>query len=61
MSSLSPANRLLQLTTLAGIAVDAQVLQSYMATNKSIQDVLLDYTDEELARYLRNQAVLLSS
>lgn len=58
VSSLSAANRLLQVPTLAGIAVEARVPQSYMATYGKIQAVPLEYTDEELGSYLCDQGVL---
>lgn len=56
--SLAAANRLLQISTLAGIAVEARVPHSYMASYGRIQGVPLEYTDEDLGNYLRGQGVI---
>lgn len=49
VSSLAAANRLLHVSTLAGMSVEARVPRSYMATYGKIQGVPLEYTDEALA------------
>lgn len=57
VSSLSAVNRLLRISTLAGMTVETRVPQTYMATYGKIQGVPLEYTDKELTNYLRDQGV----
>lgn len=57
VSSLNAANRLLAVTELVGMAVQARLPRSYSATSGKIYDVPLEYTDEELLSYLRDQGV----
>ncbi|KAL1477823.1 hypothetical protein MTO96_035449 [Rhipicephalus appendiculatus] len=53
VSTLPAANRLLTVTELAGVAVEARVPYSYTANYGKIQDVLLSYSNEDLRDYLR--------
>ncbi|KAH7962814.1 hypothetical protein HPB52_018067 [Rhipicephalus sanguineus] len=55
MSSVPAANRLLAVTDLAGIAVEARVPYSYSATYGRIQDVPVEYSDDDLKEYLSEQ------
>ncbi|KAH7982621.1 hypothetical protein HPB52_006173 [Rhipicephalus sanguineus] len=54
-SSVPAANRLLAVTDLAGIAVEARVPYSYSATYGRIQDVPVEYSDDDLKEYLTEQ------
>ncbi|KAH7973090.1 hypothetical protein HPB52_021165 [Rhipicephalus sanguineus] len=58
MSSVPAANRLLAVTDLAGIAVEARVPYSYSATYGRIQDVPVEYSDDDLKEYLSEQGVI---
>ncbi|KAH7982534.1 hypothetical protein HPB52_005477 [Rhipicephalus sanguineus] len=58
VSTLPAANRLLAISELAGVSVEARVPYSYSATYRKIQDVPLEYSDEELQRYLQAQGVI---
>lgn len=58
VSTLLAANRLLTVTELAGVAVEARVPYSYTANYGKIQDVPLSYSNEELQDYLRDQGVV---
>ncbi|KAH7943074.1 hypothetical protein HPB52_004891 [Rhipicephalus sanguineus] len=58
VSTLPAANRLLTVTELAGVAVEARVPYSYTANYGKIQDVPLSYSNEELQDYLRDQGVV---
>lgn len=58
VSTLLAANRLLTVTELAGVAVEARVQYSYTANYGKIQDVPLSYSNEELQDYLRDQGVV---
>ncbi|KAL1438638.1 hypothetical protein MTO96_047887 [Rhipicephalus appendiculatus] len=58
VSTLPAANRLLTVTELAGVAVEARVPYSYTANYGKIQDVPLSYTNEDLRDYLRDQGVV---
>lgn len=58
VSTLPAANRLLAISELAGVSVEARVPYSYSATYGKIQDVPLEYSDEELQRYLQAQGVI---
>ncbi|KAH7956801.1 hypothetical protein HPB52_012795 [Rhipicephalus sanguineus] len=55
VSTLPAANRLLAISELAGVRVEARVPYSYSDTYGNIQDVLLEYSDEELERCLQAQ------
>lgn len=57
VSTLNAANRLLAVTELVGMTVQARLPRSYSATSGKIDDVPLEYTDEELLSYLRDQGV----
>ncbi|XP_077548032.1 uncharacterized protein LOC144160707 [Haemaphysalis longicornis] len=57
VSTLNAANRLLAVTELVGMTVQARLPRSYSATCGKIDDVPLEYTDEELLSYLRDQGV----
>lgn len=57
VSSLAAVNRLLQISSLAGITIETRVPHSYMATYGRTQGVPLEYTDEDLGNYLRSQGV----
>ncbi|KAH7936319.1 hypothetical protein HPB52_021418 [Rhipicephalus sanguineus] len=57
-SSIPAANRLLAVTDLAGIAVEARVPYSYSATYGRIQDVPVEYSDDDLKEYLSEQGVI---
>lgn len=61
LSSLAAANRLLHVSILAGVPVEVRVPRSYMATYGKILGVPLEYTDEALGNYLRDQGVLCPS
>lgn len=58
VSSVNAANRLLAVTELVGMAVRAHLPRSYSATFGKIYDVPLEYADEELLSYLREQGVI---
>ncbi|KAL1442313.1 hypothetical protein MTO96_046462 [Rhipicephalus appendiculatus] len=58
MSSVPAANRLLAVTELAGVAVEAHVPHSYSATYGRIQDVPVEYSDDDLKEYLSEQGVI---
>ncbi|KAL1447896.1 hypothetical protein MTO96_028310 [Rhipicephalus appendiculatus] len=58
VSTLPAANRLLTVTQLAGVAVEARVPYSYTANYVKIQDVPLSYANEDLRDYLRDQGVV---
>ncbi|KAH8041768.1 hypothetical protein HPB51_017890 [Rhipicephalus microplus] len=58
VSTLPAANRLLTVTELASVPVDARVTYSYTANYAKIQDVSLSYSNEDLPDYLHNQGVV---
>lgn len=58
VSTLPAANRLLTVTELAGVSVEARVPYSYTANYGKIQDVPLSYSNEDLQEYLRDQGVV---
>ncbi|KAL1470248.1 hypothetical protein MTO96_040541 [Rhipicephalus appendiculatus] len=58
MSSVPAANRLLAVTELAGVAVEARVPYSYSATYGRIQDVPVEYSDDDLKEYSSEQGVI---
>ncbi|KAL1484801.1 hypothetical protein MTO96_032393 [Rhipicephalus appendiculatus] len=58
VSTLPAANRLLTVTELAGVAVEARVPYSFTANYGKIQDVSLSYSNEELQDYLRDHGVV---
>ncbi|KAH7963627.1 hypothetical protein HPB52_022295 [Rhipicephalus sanguineus] len=58
ISSVPAANRLLAVTDLAGIAVEARVPYSYSATYGRIRDVPVEYSDDDLKEYLSEQGVI---
>ncbi|KAL1434047.1 hypothetical protein MTO96_012041 [Rhipicephalus appendiculatus] len=58
MSPVPAANRLLAVTELAGVAVEARVPYSYSATYGRIQDVPVEYSDDDLKEYLSEQGVI---
>ncbi|KAH8024682.1 hypothetical protein HPB51_000513 [Rhipicephalus microplus] len=60
VSTLPAANRLLTVTELAGVPVEARVPYSYTANYEKIQDVPLSYSDEDLQDYLFDQGIVSS-
>ncbi|KAH8010123.1 hypothetical protein HPB51_024967 [Rhipicephalus microplus] len=58
VSTLPAANRLLTVTELAGIPVEARVPYCYTANYGKIQDVPLSYSNEDLQDYLCDQGVM---
>ncbi|KAL1474206.1 hypothetical protein MTO96_038157 [Rhipicephalus appendiculatus] len=58
MSSVPAANRPLAVTELAGVVVEARVPYSYSATYGRIQDVPVEYSDDDLKEYLSEQGVI---
>lgn len=56
--TLSAANRLLEVTEVAGMAVRVSVPRSYSATFGKIHGVPREYTDNELLVYLQDQGVI---
>lgn len=58
VSTLAAANRLLEVTEIAGMAIRASVPRAYSANFGKILGVPLEYTDSELLEYLRDQGVI---
>ncbi|KAL1483917.1 hypothetical protein MTO96_032875 [Rhipicephalus appendiculatus] len=58
MSSVPAANRLLAVTELADVAVEARVPYSYSATYGTIHDVPVEYSDGDLKEYFSEQGVI---
>lgn len=58
VASLQSANKLLEMSNVAGINVTTCVPQSYSRNMGKIKDVPLQYTDAELLEYLRDAGVI---